>query len=197
MLQEVLILKFTSGIHVSEGTKCHGRTRQVRTWARCHKLLAMYPERQLKSRLQVPGIDSSTSRWELHHLSNKSYPPPTKPARFWETKCRSCSKHLKITACSFSGLLANNVGVAHDKTPTKTKYFPVHHPLKSWCSFISCNLTTVYQVNDRLCGLVVRVSGYRYRGLGFDSRRYQIFWVVMGLERGPLSLVRSNEELLE
>jgi hypothetical protein len=28
---------------------------------------------------------------------------------------------------------------------------------------------------DRLCGLVVRVSGYRYRGLGFDPRRYQIF----------------------
>ena len=24
------------------------------------------------------------------------------------------------------------------------------------------------------------------------SRRYQIFWVVVGLERGPLSLVRSN-----
>ena len=28
---------------------------------------------------------------------------------------------------------------------------------------------------DRLCGLVVRVSGYRYKGLGFGSRRYQIF----------------------
>ena len=40
-------------------------------------------------------------------------------------------------------------------------------------------------VSDRLCGLVVRVSGYRYRGLGFDSRRYQIFWVVVDLERGP------------
>ena len=50
---------------------------------------------------------------------------------------------------------------------------------------------------DRLCGLVVRVSGYRYRGLGFDSRRYQIFWVAVGLERGPLSLVKSTEELLE
>ena len=50
---------------------------------------------------------------------------------------------------------------------------------------------------DHLCGLVVRVSGYRYRGLGFDSRGYQIFWVVVGLERGPLSLVRSIEELLE
>ena len=29
--------------------------------------------------------------------------------------------------------------------------------------------------SDRLCGLVVRVSGYRYRGLGFDSRHFQIF----------------------
>jgi len=28
---------------------------------------------------------------------------------------------------------------------------------------------------DRLCGLVVRVSGYRSRGPGFDPRRYQIF----------------------
>ena len=31
---------------------------------------------------------------------------------------------------------------------------------------------------------MVRVSGYRYRGLGFDPRRYQIFWVVVGLEQG-------------
>jgi hypothetical protein len=28
---------------------------------------------------------------------------------------------------------------------------------------------------DRLCGLVVTVSGYRSRGPGFDSRPYQIF----------------------
>ena len=52
-------------------------------------------------------------------------------------------------------------------------------------------------MDDRLCGLVVRVSGFRYIGPGFDPRRYQIFWVVVGLERGPLSLVRSIEELLE
>jgi hypothetical protein len=31
---------------------------------------------------------------------------------------------------------------------------------------------------------------------GFDSWRYQIFWEVMGLERGPLSLVSTTEELL-
>jgi hypothetical protein len=58
-------------------------------------------------------------------------------------------------------------------------------------------LINVLYMNDHLCGLVVRVSGYRYRGPGFDFRRYQIFWVVVGLERGPLSLVRSIEELLE
>jgi hypothetical protein len=49
----------------------------------------------------------------------------------------------------------------------------------------------------RLCGLVVRVPGYRFRGPGFDSQRCQIFWEVVGLERGPLSLVRIIEELLE
>jgi hypothetical protein len=49
----------------------------------------------------------------------------------------------------------------------------------------------------RLCGLVVRVPGYIPRGPGFDSRRYQIFWEVVGLERGPLSLVKINEEPLE
>jgi hypothetical protein len=33
---------------------------------------------------------------------------------------------------------------------------------------------------------------------GFDSRRrYQIFWEVVGLERGSLSLVNTTEELLE
>jgi hypothetical protein len=32
---------------------------------------------------------------------------------------------------------------------------------------------------------------------GFDSRRYQFFWEVMGLERGPLSLVRIIEELFQ
>jgi hypothetical protein len=48
-----------------------------------------------------------------------------------------------------------------------------------------------------LSGLVVRVPGYRCWGPGFDSRRYQIFWEVVGLERDPLSLVRIIEELLE
>jgi hypothetical protein len=39
--------------------------------------------------------------------------------------------------------------------------------------------------------------GYRSRGLGFDSRRYQIFWEVVGLEQGPLRLVRITEKYLK
>jgi hypothetical protein len=38
--------------------------------------------------------------------------------------------------------------------------------------------------DDRLCGLVVRVSGYRSRGPGFEA---------VGLERGPLSLASTHE----
>jgi len=62
---------------------------------------------------------------------------------------------------------------------------------------IITNISVIWNFGDRLCGLVVRVSSYRYRGPGFDPRHYQIFWVVVGLERGPLSLMRSIEELLE
>jgi hypothetical protein len=50
---------------------------------------------------------------------------------------------------------------------------------------------------DRLCGLVVRVPTYRSRGPGYDSRFYQISCVAVGLEWGPLSLVRINELLFE
>jgi hypothetical protein len=42
---------------------------------------------------------------------------------------------------------------------------------------------------------VVRFPGYISRGPGFDYRRYQIFWEVLGLEQGPLSLMSTTEEL--
>jgi hypothetical protein len=50
---------------------------------------------------------------------------------------------------------------------------------------------------DRLPGLVVRVPGHRYRSPGSHSRRYQIFWEVVGLEQGPLSLVKIIEEIFQ
>jgi hypothetical protein len=55
----------------------------------------------------------------------------------------------------------------------------------------------VREVGDRLCGLVVSVPDYISRGPGFDFRSYQIFCEVGGRERGPLSLVRTIEELVE
>ena len=75
------------------------------------------------------------------------------------------------------------------------------------CKYVGMHICTcayiyicLYVCKDRLCGLVFRVSGYRFRGPGFDPRHYQIFCVVVVMERGPLSLVslvRSIEELRE
>jgi hypothetical protein len=48
---------------------------------------------------------------------------------------------------------------------------------------------------DRLCGLVVRVLGYRSGGPGSIPGNTKK--KVMGLERGPLSLVSTTEELLD
>jgi hypothetical protein len=49
---------------------------------------------------------------------------------------------------------------------------------------------------DRLCGLVVRVLGYGSGGPGSvpGTTRKKI---VVGLERGPLSLASTTEELLD
>jgi hypothetical protein len=50
-------------------------------------------------------------------------------------------------------------------------------------------------IGDRLCGLVVRVLGYRSGGP--DSIPGTTKKKVVGLERGPLSLVSTTEELLD
>jgi hypothetical protein len=58
------------------------------------------------------------------------------------------------------------------------------------------NLMRVSYNADRLCGLVVRVLGYRSRGPGSvpgTTRKKK----VVGLERGPLSLVSTTEELFD
>jgi hypothetical protein len=50
-------------------------------------------------------------------------------------------------------------------------------------------------MNDRLCGLVVRVLGYRSGGPGSIPGTTKKN--VVGLERGPLSLVSTIEEVLD
>jgi hypothetical protein len=39
-------------------------------------------------------------------------------------------------------------------------------------------------------------SWLQIQSSGFDSRRYQIFWEVVGLERGPLGIMSTTEGLL-
>jgi hypothetical protein len=48
---------------------------------------------------------------------------------------------------------------------------------------------------DRLCGLVVRVPGYRSGGAGSISGTTRK--KVVGLERGPIGFVSTTEELLD
>jgi hypothetical protein len=82
------------------------------------------------------------------------------------------------------------------------------------CETASCNfyclkcddavLVCVWNMHDRLCGLVVRVLGYRFGGPGsipgttrFFEKKQKKRNQVVGLERGPLSLVSTTEELLD
>jgi hypothetical protein len=87
--------------------------------------------------------------------------------------------------------------------PTKAgiKNVRFNFPITFYFSMVRCKnygRTLILVVcSVKLCGLVVRVPGYRSRGLGFDFPHYHIFWEVVGLERGSLSLVSTTEELLE
>jgi hypothetical protein len=65
-----------------------------------------------------------------------------------------------------------------------------------YCSWGFCVWKIIWAVFGAR-GLVVRVTGYRSRDPGFVSRRYQIFWEVVGLERGSNGLVSITEKLLE
>jgi hypothetical protein len=56
--------------------------------------------------------------------------------------------------------------------------------------------TGLFARNDSLCGLVVRVLGYKSGGpssIPGITRRKK----VVGLERGPISLVSTTEKLLD
>jgi hypothetical protein len=72
---------------------------------------------------------------------------------------------------------------------------------KEWhvfsCSSLQVGFTiTTEKENDLICGLEVRVLGYRSGGPGSipgTTRKKR----VVGLERGPLSLVSTTEELLD
>jgi hypothetical protein len=72
------------------------------------------------------------------------------------------------------------------------------HSLHNYLFIIIQHLKFVFTVvtSDRLCGLVVRVLGYRSGGPGLipgTTRKKE----VVGLEQGPLSVMSTIEELLD
>jgi hypothetical protein len=54
----------------------------------------------------------------------------------------------------------------------------------------------IYILRDHFCGPAVIVPGYRSRGTGSIPGATRFFWEVVCLERGPLSIVSTIEELL-
>jgi hypothetical protein len=87
-----------------------------------------------------------------------------------------------------------------DSAPTERKTtinnLPFHVP-----EIAVIGVRTIYLYflisGDRLCGLIARVPGYSQRSPVLYSRRYHIFRVAVGLERGPLIFMSINEELVE
>jgi hypothetical protein len=78
------------------------------------------------------------------------------------------------------------------------------------CAEMSCSLGGAWQSQRKTSELTVKSLQYRVPPLwssgqsswlqiqrsGFDSWRNQIFWEVVGLEQGPLSLMSTTKELL-
>jgi hypothetical protein len=65
-----------------------------------------------------------------------------------------------------------------------------HRKINKFLEMLSISIN-----NDRLCGLVVRVLGYRFGGKG--SIPGTTMKKIVGLEQGPLSLMSTTEELLD
>jgi hypothetical protein len=65
----------------------------------------------------------------------------------------------------------------HGVTCQRTTLFIVT-AVKTSTQTYTCMLCILF---DRLCGILVRIPVYNSRDPGFDSRRYQIFRIIMGL----------------
>jgi hypothetical protein len=99
-----------------------------------------------------------------------------------QCKTKRASAWLEnVAAIRYLGTLVTTCNYIHEITKSKLNagYHSVQNILSSCLSKnqrlkLSKNIILPY-VLYRLCGLVVRVSGYRSRGPGFDSQRFQIF----------------------
>jgi hypothetical protein len=94
----------------------------------------------------------------------------------------------------------NKVSAANVETPVAISLMNLEISYRFGNYWINCLAELLckkscWSFRDRLCGLVVRVLGYRSGGPGSipGTTKKQ----VVDLERGPLSLVSTTEELLD
>jgi hypothetical protein len=108
-----------------------------------------------------------------------------------------CLKTITFTSVAHVKRQRDNTGTL-DSILNRLFYM---HKYFTTVTMVACILRArivyLYLSSDSLCGIVVTVPGCRSWGPLFDCRRYHIFWEVVGLERGLLSLVSTTEELLE
>jgi hypothetical protein len=138
--------------------------------------------------------DPSESTWS----AETSVERPDDVRCLWDNPARQTSRRQKLTIQKMLCTL---------RLMIQGGFWPIlYEPYKPATQqndlFLNCVSTDCFNLvaeisKDRLCGVVVRVLPCRSRGPRFDSRRYQIFWEVVGLERGLLSLIRIIEELFQ
>jgi hypothetical protein len=143
-----------------------------------------YTHRHYISTSSVDTLESSPARWRdcAHRSTNEKN-------QGWRSVTLVCKIAHGVTPSSISHTLTRRIN--------HLSFWAFEH-YASWLVLLQNKLLWfILQRCHYLDGPVVRVSGYRSIGPGFDSRRFQIFWEAEGLERGPLRLVRTTEELLE
>jgi hypothetical protein len=142
-------------------------------------------------RLQVgqPGFNS-WQRQQRVQTSSGVHPPPPIPWALWAPSL-GIKRQVQEVHCSSPSELKK-----------RCSYFanpPIH--LHGQCLIKHRNkLSTVPLLHyifhsTSVCG--GQSSWLQNQRSRFDSRLYQIIWEVVGLERGPLSLVSTTEELLD
>jgi hypothetical protein len=124
---------------------------------------------------------------------------------YHKTRCPYLCRESSNTTVIQGFKICPNVTVKHISTTCHRPDLPGSKSLIPICCNVSspCVLhvaiqnffTLAIHLTDRFCGLVVRVLGYRSGGP--DSIPGTAKKKVVGLERGPLSLVSTTEELLD
>jgi hypothetical protein len=100
-------------------------------------------------------------------------------------------KCAKWVVSIFIGLRPVCVLVYTTRQPSHNSF----HMFRPQAVIIMWHITNWLKINAPPLWSSGQSSWLQIQRPGFDSQRYQIVWEVVGLERGPLSLVSTTEEI--